>query len=231
VKKCPACGVPVKVENLERHVRNQHPNESVDLETILTSEERRAAHGTSAVRPAVTTRGLAVIVVVVLVVALLFAIVVLNPFRGTGPGVGQFAPGFTLTASNGGEVTLSDYRGKPVLVEFMDVDCEYCVREAQDVLRLVYETYGSSVEFLSVSVDFVGQPDTMDRLNGFRTTYGTPWTYVLDAQGEVRGAYGVYSTPTTFFLDRDGVVAHMIRGAAPGGIDTYAQQLDRLLRT
>src|SRR3989304_9699704 len=39
-KKCPVCGVSVKLENLERHVRNQHPRASVDLTSLLSAEER-----------------------------------------------------------------------------------------------------------------------------------------------------------------------------------------------
>ena len=229
MKKCPVCGVSVKVENLERHVGNQHPHETVDLDRVLTAGERRAARGKSPTRPAVTARGIAVISAVVLVVALLFAIAVLNPFRGTGPGVGQYAPEFTVPSSAGGEVTLSTYRGTPVLLEFMDVDCAACQQEAS-VLRYVYENYSASVEFLSVSVDFVGQADTLERINAFRTSHGTPWTYAHDRDRVAREAYGVSATPTTFFLDRNGVIVHSIRGSAPGGIDAYAEWLDKAIR-
>ena len=40
MKKCPVCGVPVKAENLERHVRNQHPHAEVNPDTLLTEDEK-----------------------------------------------------------------------------------------------------------------------------------------------------------------------------------------------
>jgi peroxiredoxin len=94
----------------------------------------------------------------------------------------------------------------------------------------VYENYSASVEFLSVSVDFVGQADTLERINAFRTSHGTPWTYAHDRDRVAREAYGVSATPTTFFLDRNGVIVHSIRGSAPGGIDAYAEWLDKAIR-
>ena len=230
MKKCPVCGVSVKVENLERHVRNQHPHETVDLDGVLTPAEQRVARRKSATRPAVTARGIVVISAVLFVVALLFAVAVLNPFRGTGPGVGQYAPEFTVPSSSGGVVTLSTYRGTPVLLEFMDVDCGACEREASNVLRYVYENYSASVEFLSVSVDFVGQADTLERIDAFRTSHGTPWTYAHDRDRVAREAYGVSATPMAFFLDRNGIIVHSIRGSAPGGIDAYAEWLDKAIR-
>lgn len=230
MKKCPVCGVSVKVENFERHVRNQHPHEAVDLDRVLSEEERHAAKRKPSARPGVTARGVAVLTVVVIVVALLFAIAVLNPFRGTGPGVGQYAPDFTLPTSAGGELTLSTYRGTPVLLEFMDVDCGACSREASNVLRFVYQNYSGAADFLSVSVDFVGESDTADRINEFRASHGTPWPYSLDRNRAAQGAYGVSQTPTTFILDRNGIVVHMIRGSATGGIDVYAEWLDKAIR-
>lgn len=229
-KKCPVCGVSVKLENLDRHVRHQHPRANVNPEEILTPDEDRSLRAAkTAARPAMTTRGKRTITIVAIAVAVALVLVVVFP-RGTGPQKGLAAPDFTLGASTGGSVTLSSYRGSVVLLEFMDVDCSFCQAEAQDVLRYVFENYSSRARFLSVDVDFVGATDTMDRINVFRTTYGVAWTYVLDSSHSVGPMYGITGTPTTFILDRNGVITEIFRGRAPNGDASYAAALDQALQ-
>src|SRR3990170_19740 len=131
-KKCPVCGVSVKLENLERHLRNQHPRADVDLETAFTEEERReATQAKTAALPTITAKGKQWIAIVSVAVAAVLILVIWNPFGGVGPGVGQLAPDFTVETSTTGTVTLSAYRGSPVVLEFMDVDCDACKFEAR----------------------------------------------------------------------------------------------------
>ena len=226
-KKCPVCGVSVKLENLEKHVRNLHPHKGVDLASLVTREERRVAQRRQA-RPVVTKGGLKVVAVVAAIVLVVFAVVLLNPFRGTGVNIGDVAPDFSAEMSTSGSVTLSNYRGQPTLLEFMDVDCEYCVREAP-ILAAVYGNYSARVHFLSVDANFVGSPDTPSRIQDFKTTHGTPWVHAIP-DPKVVSDYGVTGTPTTFILDRNGVVVDVIRGLAPNGVSTYASALDKALR-
>src|SRR3972149_2223624 len=117
-KKCPVCSVPVKVENLERHLKNQHPRADVDLTSALTEQERREAQrAKAAARPAITTTGMRWVALIAVVVAAILGLAIGNPSRGIGPGVGQVAPGFTVETSTVGTVTLSSYRESPVVLE------------------------------------------------------------------------------------------------------------------
>lgn len=226
-KKCPVCGVSVKVENLERHVRNQHPRAQVDREELLTSEERRSVEDAkSAERPRMTRRGKQLVAVAAIVVVVLFVLLAFNPFRPIGVQVGQQAPNFTLSADNGGSLTLSSLRGKPVLLEFMDVDCHYCQQEAP-VLVTVYQNYSGQVNFLSVDANIIGTVDTMSRIDTFKTSYGTTWTYVLADPATVQ-TYGITGTPTTFILDKNGVVVQVI--AQEVGYATFAAALNQALQ-
>ncbi len=228
MKQCPVCGVRVKVENLERHLRNRHPNADVDLDEVVTREERRQVQRKAApARPVVTPRGIRVILGVTVVLALILALVLLNPFRSVGPNVGQIAPDFSAPSSSGGTVSLSSFRGTPVLLMFMDVDCSFCQRETQETLRYVYENYSSRAEFLSVSVNFVGAEDTPDRINAFRVSYSTPWVYLLDENRRVASTYGVSSTPSAFVIGREGVILQTLRGLTPNGIAVYSAALNR----
>ncbi len=236
VKKCPVCGASVKVENLERHVENQHPRAGVDLSTLVTKEEREEAAQERAraapPRPVVTERGTIIVAVVAVIVVAVFVLVILNPFAGPskGPGVGQIAPTFNLLDSNGGSFSLDTYRTsptpQPVLIEFMDVDCGHCQNEASTLVSL-YANYSSRARFVSVDVNFVGNPDTNARINQFKQDFYTPWTYVLDLNGIVTQAYGVTGTPTMFILTRTGIVSGVFVGE--NAYATVAAALDKAL--
>lgn len=233
VKKCPVCGVSVKLENVERHLREGHPRARLEPASVLTREElrhlerERRTTARSSVRP--TRRGLLRLAIVAIVLASVLALAVLNPFRGTGPAVGQIAPDFTLTTSTGERITLSSYRGTPVLLEFMDVDCPACQLAARESLSPLYANFSARVRFLSVDVNFVGADDTADRIDAFKAAYSTPWSYALDADRRVQRAYGVEQTPTTFILDQQGVVARVLIGEPPRGYADYAAALDEVL--
>jgi len=229
MKKCPACGASVKLENLERHVRNQHPREDVDLSATVTETERRQAVRSAAPRRRkVTPGGFRIVLIVAAIVAIILAVAIINPFRSRVQ-VGEVAPDFTLTTSTGEVFTLSDTRGTPVLLEFMDVDCGYCQQEAEFVLRFVYANYSGGVRFVSVSADFKDDPDTDERLEQFKERRHTPWTYMRDEGQRVSSRYGAPPTPLAFILDREGVVVERIEGMAPDGYARYAAALDRVL--
>lgn len=227
-KKCPVCGTSVKLENFERHVRNQHPRADVDVSTALTATERKAVERAGRpARPAVSRRGLLFVIVILIVVVSLILVAVWNPFQG---GSLEHASDFSLPKSTGGTLTLSTLLlTTPVLVEFMDVDCEFCQQEAP-VLASVYQAYSTKVKFVSVDVNFVGSADDFSRMNAFKTQYGTPWDYVLDQNGQTGQAYRVTGTPTTFVVDRHDAIVKRIDGVAPGGYAEIAAALDQALQ-
>ncbi len=231
-KKCPVCGVSVKLENLERHVKNQHPRETVDVPSILSQEERKQAdRARAAARPTVTRKGLQRIGIIAVVVAVLLAVVILNPFRGVGPQVGQVAPDFNLETSTTGTISLSSYRGSPVLLEFMDVDCGACQADAPILVSVFNSFSGRGVRFLTVSlINFVPPADTKETVEGFRTQYGTNWVYAMDFSGSTQQTYLVDRTPTTFILDRNGVIVAKFVGRPTDGSTGYANALEQALK-
>ncbi len=221
MKKCPVCGVSVKVENLERHVKNQHPKETVDLSQELTQEDREAIkERKSGGQPGLTSGGRRILVVAALVVVAVVVLAILVPYLARPPAnVGNMAPDWTLTSTDGTTITLSAWRGSVVFIEFMDVDCPYCQQEAP-VLASLYPNYSArGVRFVSIDVNFDGAADTVQRIATFQTTYNTPWPYCLDPSGlnGVASKYGVGSTPTSFVINKNGTIGSKIVGAQPGG--------------
>lgn len=216
MKKCPVCGVSVKAENLERHVRNQHPKDQVDLSETLTQEDREEIkEKRSGGRPGLTSGGRRMLAIVAIVVVVLLVALVAYEYLGrSGPNVGSPAPLFTLSSTDGTTVSLASYKGSPVLVEFMDVDCGYCQAEAP-VLSALYGNYSArGVKFVSVDINFDGAQDTPTRIDTFRQTYGTAWPYCLDPGQTVQSAYHVSSTPTIFIVDKSGSIYKEMQGTA-----------------
>lgn len=218
-KKCPVCGVSVKVENLERHVKNQHPKAQVDLSEELTEEDREAIKERKVGGQAGLTRGGRRILVVagIVVAAVVIVAFILSASPAGGPSPGQMAPDWSLPSTNGPTITLSAWRGSVVLLEFMDVDCPYCQEEAP-ILASLYPNYSArNVHFVSIDINFEGPTDTPTRINAFASQYGTPWPYCLDPNGinGVAKLYKVTATPTSFIINTNGTINHVFQGAQP----------------
>jgi thiol-disulfide isomerase/thioredoxin len=124
----------------------------------------------------------------------------------------SLSPDFTLPVVDangltGQSVTLSSFRGKVVLLEFMAPECPHCARMTT-VLDQLYDKYAvENVVFLTVS----GQGShwygaTPDDVAGFIRTYGSKWPYVVDASNGVFNAYGVTGTPTFFVIGKNGQI-------------------------
>jgi len=145
------------------------------------------------------------------------------------------APDFTLpvvglNGLTGQTVSLSSFRGKVVLLEFMVPWCPHCQNMAP-VLEKLYQQYGSqNVVFLTVSGAWPqqagGPPATASDAAQFIRVYGTSWTFVYDSSNSIFNKYGVTATPTFFIIDKNGMVANTYQGEVAE--NTLAADLSRL---
>ena len=145
------------------------------------------------------------------------------------------APDFTLpvvgpNGLTGKTVSLSSFRGKVVLLEFMVPWCPHCQNMAP-VLRALYQQYGpQNIVFLSVSGAWAQTPGgpqaSPSDAAQFMRVYGLTWTFVYDSSNSVFNEYGVNSTPTFFIIDKNGAVATTFQGEIPES--TLAAELNRL---
>ena len=116
---------------------------------------------------------------------------------------------FTVVDGNGKSVKLSDYVGKPIVLNFWASWCGPCKSEMPE-FQQVFEEMGEQVQFLMVNAT---ASDTMADAKSFINQYGYTFPVVFDTRGEALYTYGVDAFPTTFFLDRTGTVAGYAVGA------------------
>ena len=131
---------------------------------------------------------------------------------------------FTVVDGNGKSVKLSDYVGKPIVLNFWASWCGPCKSEMPE-FQQVFAEMGEQVQFLMVNAT---ASDTMADAKSFINQYGYTFPVVFDTRGEALYTYGVDAFPTTFFLDKTGTVA----GYAVGAIskDTLLKGIDMITK-
>jgi cytochrome c biogenesis protein CcmG/thiol:disulfide interchange protein DsbE len=124
--------------------------------------------------------------------------------------VGFPAPNFTFPDLNGQQVSLSDHRGKVVLVNIWATWCPPCKEEMPSMQKLYEKFKGENFEILAVSIDSTGR----DAVAPFMRTMNLTFPALLDPKEEIRSLYGVTGVPESFIIDQDGIVVEKIIGPA-----------------
>lgn len=120
--------------------------------------------------------------------------------------VGSPAPEFKLETLEGQTVSLQDFRGKNVVLNFWATWCPPCRSEMPDMQQLSEER--SDVVVLAVNLQ-----EARDPVSSFITKYGLRFPVLFDRTGEVSQAFKVSSLPTSFFIDKNGNIASFNVGA------------------
>ena len=123
------------------------------------------------------------------------------------------APDFTVCDKDGNEVHLSDYIGKPVVLNFWASWCGPCKMELPD-FQEKYLEHGEEVQFLMINLTD-GARETMDGAAAFVSGQGYTFPVFYDTKSSASAAYGTYSIPVTYFIDSEGYAI----GRAVGAID------------
>ena len=120
----------------------------------------------------------------------------------------KVAPDFTLMNMQGEPVSLSQYRGKVVILNLWATWCPPC-REEMPSMEGLYQKYkDQGLVILAVSADENGKKAVSQFLQ--RTPYSFP--ILLDSDSVVQNAYGVFRFPESFIIDRNGIVVKKIIG-------------------
>ena len=148
--------------------------------------------------------------------------------------VGTKAPDFTLPADGGGEVTLSDYQGKKVVLYFYPKDdTSGCTTEACGFRDDYSEILATGAVVLGVS------PDPVKSHDKFKLKYSLPFALLSDVDHEVAEAYGAWGEKkmygrtymgiirSTYVIDEEGTIAKVFPKVTPKG---HSQQVLEVLK-
>ncbi len=123
----------------------------------------------------------------------------------------ESAPDFTVYDKNDKEVNLSDFRGKPTIVNFWASWCGPCKMEMPD-FEEKYHALGNEINFLMVNMTD-GSRETVKIASNFIKKEDYTFPVYFDTKSDAAIAYSVYSLPTTYFIDSDGYVVAQSTGA------------------
>lgn len=122
------------------------------------------------------------------------------------PIAGYLAPDFTLTSTTGDTIALSDFRGKPLVLNFWASWCPPCRSEIPHFQR-------SSVKYEGqAAILGIDQGEPLPVVADFGAAFGVTYPLLLDSDNSVNRQYAVTALPSTIFVDGKGVVREVYTG-------------------
>ena len=133
------------------------------------------------------------------------------------------APDFTVQDVNGDTFSLSDFKGKPVVLNFWASWCPPCKGEMPD-FESIYQLRGDDVHFLMVNLTD-GQQETLSTASAFIAAQGYTFPVYYDTALDAATKYGIYSVPATYFIDAEGNAVAQASGAIDAATLEYGISL------
>lgn len=131
---------------------------------------------------------------------------------------------FTVYTKDGSVVKLSDFYGKPIVVNFWATWCGPCKSELPAFEKL-YNEYGENIAFLMVNLTD-GAQETISGVTDFITKNNYTFPVYYDTELNAASTYGVYSIPATLFIDADGnIVASQLGAMSEQALKNYIETI------
>ena len=149
-------------------------------------------------------------ILVLAIIVLIGGFVIYDSLMPQGKGVtlnvGDQVPSFKLTSIHDEYITLEDYNGTPLVLNFWGTFCEPCKREmpAIEAQHIKWKAYG--VQFLGINLS----EDKITAANYAKNRVTYP--IALDVNRVIEKRYGLRSYPTTFFINADGSLNSVVSG-------------------
>ena len=142
--------------------------------------------------------------------------------------VGDIAPDFTLQYTDGTEFTLSEQRGKVVMLQFTASWCGICRSEMSHIESRIWQPHKDDADFVLVGVD---REEPRDVVEEYTAKLGTTYPMLLDEQGDVFASYALRKSGITrnVLIDRDGRIVKLTRRFVEPEFNDLVATIDSLL--
>ena len=153
-----------------------------------------------------------------------------SPFDPIGdplPWLNLPAPDFTLPNLAGNNVSLTDFRGKVVLLNIWATWCPPCVAEMPSMQKLYQELKDEGFLILAVSLDETG----VEAVKPFIDKHRLDFPVLLDVKGEIKNLYQITGIPESFIIDRSGTIVEKVVGPRDWAASGAFRYIRNLLQT
>ncbi len=149
-------------------------------------------------------------------------------FVGSGDKVGVQAPSFSGTTAEGAAVSLADYQGQVVLLDFWASWCGPCKEEMPFLIGLhrQYKSKGLAVVAINIDDDVANMRAFLSSLPGSAPAFPIIW----DHEKNIPAQYEIEAMPTSVLIDRGGVVRFWHNGFKSSARDQFRKEVEQLLR-
>ncbi|PPA69457.1 peroxiredoxin family protein [Jeotgalibacillus proteolyticus] len=124
---------------------------------------------------------------------------------------GQRAPDFETTTADGETVSLSDYEGKKVILNFWATWCPPCIEEMPHMQKY-YEENAEDQNTEILAVNLTTRDNGADRVRSFVEDYELTFPVLLDESGSLGDQFYAFTIPTTYILNEEGIITKKLMG-------------------
>ena len=142
--------------------------------------------------------------------------------------VGDIAPDFTLQMTDGSTFTLSEHRGKVVMLQFTAGWCGICRNEMPHIERDIWQSHKDNSDFVLVGID---REETLEEILPFIEQVGTTYPIAMDTNADVFALYALRNSGITrnILIDRDGKIVMLTRKFKQEEFDALVEKINGML--
>jgi thiol-disulfide isomerase/thioredoxin len=137
------------------------------------------------------------------------------------------APDFTVQDAGGKDVSFSEFKGKPVVVNFWASWCPPCKAEMPDYEKMYREYSAKGVSFVMINMTD-GSRETVAGAQKFLKENGYTFPAYFDEKQSAAGAYGISAIPDSVFIDKNGAIVSAFTGVIDA--NTMKNNLEAILK-
>ncbi len=152
-----------------------------------------------------TPRGDRLILSLLIALVAAFSLVVVDTMRVRIVEAGDTAPNFTIKTDSGKTISVKDFGGKVLVLNFWATWCEPCARETPSLVALSRKLGPQGLVVLGVSID-----TDEKAYKAFIQRFGVRFETHRDPAGDISGDYGTFKIPETYIITRDGKVVKKV---------------------